>query len=139
MLNLIIAKKNFSNIFGHTSEFQKFWSHETNKMMKDKTGNMAVTYSTTLQESAPEVGLLNKRLMLCSSFRCDQIYKYGIYHFGHTLLCYLSQTWMFNEQASEVGLLNKRLMLCSSFRCDQIYKYGIYHFGHTLLFNLSRT
>ncbi len=37
-------------------------------------------------------GLLNKRLMLSSSFRCVQIYKYKIYDFGHTLLCYLSQT-----------------------------------------------
>jgi hypothetical protein len=37
-------------------------------------------------------GSLNKRVMLSSSFRCDQIYKYKIYNFGHTLLCYLSQT-----------------------------------------------
>jgi hypothetical protein len=41
---------------------------------------------------APVAGLLNKRLMLSSSFRCDQIYKYEIYNFGHTLLCYLSPT-----------------------------------------------
>ncbi len=47
-----------------------------------------------------EAGLLNKRLMLSSSFRCDQIYKYKIYNFGHTLLCYLSPTQMFNELAS---------------------------------------
>ncbi len=40
----------------------------------------------------PEAGLLNKRLMLSSSFRYDQIYKYEIYDFGHTLLCYLSRT-----------------------------------------------
>ncbi len=37
-------------------------------------------------------GSLNKRLMLSSSFRCDQIYNYEIYNFGHTLLCYLSPT-----------------------------------------------
>ncbi len=37
-------------------------------------------------------GLLNIRLMLSSSFRCDQIYKNEIYNFGHTLLCYLSRT-----------------------------------------------
>ncbi len=37
-------------------------------------------------------GSLNKRLMLSSSFRCDQIYKYEIYNFDHTLLCYLSPT-----------------------------------------------
>ncbi len=39
-----------------------------------------------------EAGLLNKRLVLSSSFRCDQFYKYTIYNFGHILLCYLSQT-----------------------------------------------
>jgi hypothetical protein len=43
-------------------------------------------------ESYHEAGFLNKRLMLSSSFRCDQIYKYEIYNFGHTLLCYLSRT-----------------------------------------------
>ena len=36
-------------------------------------------------------GSLNKRLMLSSSFWCDQIYKYEIYNFGHTL-CFLSPT-----------------------------------------------
>jgi hypothetical protein len=41
---------------------------------------------------APEAGLLNKRLMLSSSSRCEQIYKYEIHDFGHTLLCYLSRT-----------------------------------------------
>jgi hypothetical protein len=40
----------------------------------------------------PMAGSLNKRLMLSSSFRCDQIYMYEIYNFGHTLLCYLSPT-----------------------------------------------
>ncbi len=48
----------------------------------------------------PEAGLLNKRLMLSSNFRCDQIQKYEIYDFGHTLLCYLSRTQMFNKPAS---------------------------------------
>jgi hypothetical protein len=47
----------------------------------------------------PEAGLLNKRLMLSSSFRCDQIHKYEINDFGHTLLCYLSRTKMFNKPA----------------------------------------
>jgi hypothetical protein len=35
---------------------------------------------------------IGQRLMLSSSFRCDQIYKYELYDFGHTLLCYLSRT-----------------------------------------------
>jgi hypothetical protein len=39
-----------------------------------------------------EAGLLIKKLRLSSSFRCDQIYKYEINNFGHTLLCYLSRT-----------------------------------------------
>jgi hypothetical protein len=39
-----------------------------------------------------KAGLLNKSLMLSSSFRYDQIYKYEIYDFGHTLLCYLRRT-----------------------------------------------
>jgi len=43
-------------------------------------------YSTILESSTwtntPEAGLLNKRLLLSSSFRCDQIYKYEIYYFG---------------------------------------------------------
>ncbi len=50
-----------------------------------------------------EAGLLNKSLMLSSSFRCDQSYKYELYDFGHTLLCYLSRTLMFNKLASVDG------------------------------------
>jgi len=56
----------------------------------------------------PEAGLLNERLMLSSSFRCNQIYKYEIHHFGYTLLCYLSRTWMFNEPASRLCVLKYR-------------------------------
>ncbi len=40
----------------------------------------------------PEAGLLNKKLMLSLSSRCDQIYEYELYDLGHTLLCYLSWT-----------------------------------------------
>ncbi len=61
------------------------------------------------------------------------------YKSGHTLLCYFSQTQMFNKPASEASLLNKRLMLSSSFRYYQIYKYEIYDFGDTLLCYLSWT
>ncbi len=35
---------------------------------------------------------VEQKLMLSSSFRCDPIYKYERYDFGHTLLCYLSPT-----------------------------------------------
>ncbi len=38
--------------------------------------------------------------MLSSSFRCDQIHKYVRYDIGHTLLWYLSLTWMFKKPAS---------------------------------------
>jgi hypothetical protein len=38
-----------------------------------------------------------KKLMLSYSFRCDQIHNCLTYIFGHTLLFYLSQTWMFNK------------------------------------------
>jgi hypothetical protein len=41
----------------------------------------------------PEACLLNRRLMLSSSFRCDEIHKYEVYGFGNTLLSYLSQTY----------------------------------------------
>ena len=44
---------------------------------------------------------VKRRLVLSSSFRSDQIYKYERYDFGHTLLCYLSRTWMFNKPVSE--------------------------------------
>ncbi len=64
--------------------------------------------SLPFQSVFPEAGLLNKRLMLSSSFRCDQIYKYEIYDFGHTFLCYLSRTQTFNEpnSGSYISLVN---------------------------------
>ncbi len=43
---------------------------------------------------------IEQMLMLSSSFKCDQIKKYEWYDFGHTLLSYLSQTWMFNMVGS---------------------------------------
>ncbi len=50
----------------------------------------AVKKENTAKQS--KASLLNKGLVLSLSFRCDQIYKYEVYIFGHTLLCYLSQT-----------------------------------------------
>jgi hypothetical protein len=38
----------------------------------------------------PGAGWLNS--ILARALRCDQIYKYMLYDFGHNLLCYLSQT-----------------------------------------------
>jgi hypothetical protein len=48
-----------------------------------------------------EAGLLNKRLMLSSSFRCDQIYMYEIYDFGHTVVLLKSD----NKPASVAQLM----------------------------------
>jgi hypothetical protein len=56
--------------------------------------------SRLFNEPATEAGLLNKRLMLSLSFRCDQIYKFELYDSGHTLLCFLSRTEMFNKPTS---------------------------------------
>jgi len=42
--------------------------------------------------------------MLSSSFRHYQIYNCQRYDFGHTWLCYLSRTWVFNEP--KFGSLN---------------------------------
>ncbi len=44
---------------------------------------------------------VEQKLMLSSCFRRDQIYNCRRYDFGHTLLCYLSLTLMFNKPASE--------------------------------------
>ncbi len=61
-----------------------------------------MTLQLNNNDKSAEAGLLNTRLMLSSSFRCDQIYKYELYDFGNTLLCYLSRTKMFNKLASEM-------------------------------------
>jgi hypothetical protein len=50
---------------------------------------------------------VEQRLMLSSSFKRDQIYKYEIYYLGHTLLCNLSPTQIFNHRLRKVD--------CSSF------------------------
>jgi len=49
------------------------------------------------------------KLMLSSSFRCCQIHKRHKYDFGHTLLCFLSRTWMFNKPTSGSLLLDTAL------------------------------
>ncbi len=46
------------------------------------TPNIGAKHELLFNELATEAGLLNKRIMLSSSFRCDQIYKYEIYEFG---------------------------------------------------------
>ncbi len=54
---------------------------------------------------------VEKRLMLSLNFRCDQIYRYNKYDFGHNLMHFLCQTQMlqmFNKPASTL-LANIRL------------------------------
>ncbi len=73
---------------------------------------------------------VGQKLMLISNFRCDTIHKIHCYKFGHTVLCYLSQTWMFNK-------LNRfdeqKLMLISNFLCEKSYNIHSYDFGHTIV------
>ncbi len=63
---------------------------------------------------------VEQKLALSSSFRCDQIYKIRRYDFGHTLLCYLSQTYV--KQTHLWGwFVEQKLALSSSFWGDQIH------------------
>jgi hypothetical protein len=48
-------------------------------------------------KATSEAGLLNKGFCLARALGGTKIYKYERYDFGLTLLCYLSQTWMFNK------------------------------------------
>jgi hypothetical protein len=43
---------------------------------------------------------VEQKLMLSSSFMCDQNDNFERHYFGHTLLFYLSQTRMFNKPTS---------------------------------------
>jgi hypothetical protein len=57
-----------------------------------------------------------QKLELSSSYRCDQIHDRHIHDFGDTLLCYLSQTFMFNKPTSTtnsygLGALTKQGLL----------------------------
>jgi hypothetical protein len=65
--------------------------------------------------------------MLNFNFMCDQIVI-----FGHTLLCYLSPTYMFNKPAL-VSFSQQKLKLRYSFRCKQICMNYCYEFSHTVV------
>jgi hypothetical protein len=56
------------------------------------TDSIVLTLATLDEMTQIRGQFVEQMLMLSSSFRCDQIYKYNIYDFGHTLLCYLSWT-----------------------------------------------
>ncbi len=53
---------------------------------------LSLSFCPTNWLQKPEASLLNKRFMLSSCFRCDQIYCSQCHEFSHTLLCSLSQT-----------------------------------------------
>ncbi len=73
--------------------------------------------------------------MLSSSFGCEQININHSYYFGHSLLCYLSQTQMFNKLASEASLLNKN----SCLKCEQIHNRHMIRFNYAILCYLGQT
>ncbi len=103
--NICICKK---KMFQVKAKQSLKWHNKYKKMAKKsksikRLGILGVIHRNLIQIEGSEAGLLNTRLMLSSSFRCDQIYKYELYDFGHTLLCYLSRTLLFNKLAS--GLL----------------------------------
>jgi hypothetical protein len=79
---------------------------------------------------------MKKKLILSSSFRGDYINISQGYDFSHTLLCYLSQTYI---QQTHLNFVEQKLMLSSSFRCGQIHNNNCREFGRTLLCNLCRT
>ncbi len=49
---------------------------------------------------------VEQKLLISCSFRCDRIYSNHGDELGHTLLCCLSSTYMFNKPPSEAGLLH---------------------------------
>jgi hypothetical protein len=91
-------------------------------------------------------GYVEKKLVLNCIFRCGQIHNSQSYQFSHTLLCYLSRTWMFNKPISGKRLgeyrglfIEQKPMLSSNFRGDQIHNCHRYDLGYTLLRYLSQT
>jgi hypothetical protein len=94
-----------------------------------------------VQQTGLRGRFVEQKLMLSSNFRRHKIHKIHCYGFGYTLLCYLSQTWMFNELTSELSgrFVEQKLMLSSGFRCYQNHNCHRYDFGHTLFCYLSQT
>jgi hypothetical protein len=87
---------------------------------------------------------VEQRLVLSSSFRCDQINNCKRHHFGHTVVLL---KFDLDIQQTHFSFLNKRfdwvrlaqLELSSSFRCNQIHNCHRYDFDHTLYSDLSWT
>jgi hypothetical protein len=69
---------------------------------------------------------VEQKLMLSSSFRYDQIYD-----FGHSLLCWLTQPWIFSEPTSEARDGFAESDLSSTTKCDQNHICDNYAFCNT--------
>jgi len=79
-----------------------------------------------------EAGLLNKSSCLAPALDLTKLTNVRDIIFGHTLLCHLSPTYMFNKSTSEVGLLTSNLDLISTTKCDQNHIFDNYEFDNTL-------
>jgi hypothetical protein len=79
---------------------------------------------------------VEQKLILSSIFRWNQIYKWQIYDFGHTLVCYFVRP-RYSTNWPCGGFVEQKLILNSSFRCDQIHVSHCHESGHTLLCYLS--
>jgi hypothetical protein len=58
--------------------------------------------------------LVEQKLELSCSFRCDLNRKNHLSKFCHTLLCHLSKTWIFNKAAYGASLLNESSSLAAA-------------------------
>jgi len=85
-----------------------------------------------LKKFTSEAGLLNKCSCFVPALGVTKLISVR-YEFGHTLLCYLCDTFMLNKLTLKAGLLNKSSCLSRNFKCDEIYMSKRKHFGHTLL------
>ncbi len=82
---------------------------------------------------APEVSALNIYVTLSSITKCDPKHSYHCYDFGHTLLCCLSMTQMFNKLASEAGLLNKSLCLARALGVTKFMPINVIFWSHFVM------
>ncbi len=66
--------------------------------------------------SVTEACLLKECSCLARALDVTKFIKNKMHDFGHTLLCYLSQTYMFNKPTSAAGTGRKKITK----KCDQI-------------------
>jgi hypothetical protein len=93
-------------------------------------------FALTNQPLRPAV---EQNLMLICSFRCDQDHNNQVYVLGHTLLCCLSPTYVFNKVASVTSLLKKSLILAPALDVVKLIAIITMTFCQTFLCCLSPT